>query len=439
MARERCLALVKGAGDGASTSRAALLAFAIRVASAGIAYAGQVLLARWMGSFEYGIFVFVWVWLLVLGGLSPLGLSVTTTRFVSEYRERRRYALLRGLLLQGRLIALAASTAIAAAGLAGLAVMGHLVESYYLLPLTLMLFCLPAYALVDIQDGVARGFAWIDVALVSPYILRPLLILLAMGAAYVLALPMTAVTAAAAAIIACWGAAILQTGMLRSRMRVVVRRGKRKSATGLWVMTSLPLLLMHGFELLLQNTDVLVLSLYVSPSEVAVYFAALKSIALVTFIHFAVGSAAASRFSAYNARGDAGRLKGFVRDSVRWTFWPTLVGCLGLLAVGKPLLWLFGPEFTAGYPIMFLLAAGLAARAAFGPAEFILNMLGEQKACAAALFLAAGLNLGLNFLLVPWLGLHGAALATAVSLLGSSLFMAVVAKRRLGLNLLVGT
>lgn len=41
--------------------RMSLFAFAVRIVSAAIAFVSQVLLARWMGSFEYGIFVLVWV------------------------------------------------------------------------------------------------------------------------------------------------------------------------------------------------------------------------------------------------------------------------------------------------------------------------------------------------------------------------------------------
>ena len=58
----------RGGSERSRVQRTALSAFAIRVASALIAYFVQVLLARWMGSFEYGIFVFVWVWVLILGG-----------------------------------------------------------------------------------------------------------------------------------------------------------------------------------------------------------------------------------------------------------------------------------------------------------------------------------------------------------------------------------
>jgi O-antigen/teichoic acid export membrane protein len=201
--------------------------------------------------------------------------------------------------------------------------------------------------------------------------------------------------------------------------------------------TSLPLLLFSSFVLLLQNTDILVLSRYMDPSQVAVYFAALKTISLVAFVHFAVGAAAANRFSALNALGKRGELQISVRDAVKWTFWPSLAGTIILLILGKPLLWLFGAEFTSGYPVMFVLAAGLMIRAATGPVELILNMLGQQKICALALFGSVALNLALNFALIPTHGLMGAASATAISMSVAAIFMGMAVRKKLGLNCFV--
>jgi hypothetical protein len=42
--------------------------------------------------------------------------------------------------------------------------------------------------------------------------------------------------------------------------------------------------------------------------------------ALIMFVHYAVGSAVANRFAALNARGDREALNAFVRDAVNWTF-----------------------------------------------------------------------------------------------------------------------
>ncbi len=432
---QKILKPLLGGGDGSGrTHRAALFAFLIRVISAGIAYFSQVLLARWMGSFEYGIFVFVWVWVLIFGGLAPLGFSTSSMRFVPEYRETGRFHLLRGLIHSARLIAVTASTVIALAGAACLAMFGHMLADYYILPFFLILFCLPMYTLIDVQDGIARGYGWMDVALVPPYIARPLLLLLAMFGVYAAGFEINAVSAAGAAIFACWVSAILQTVQLHRRMDADMGAGPRSFKTDLWVRTSLPLLLFHGFVLLLQNTDILVLSRYVDPSQVAVYFASLKTISLVAFVHFAVGAAAANRFSAHNALGERDKLQLAVRDAIKWTFWPSLAGVVILLTLGKPLLWLFGAEFTSGYPVMFVLAAGLMIRAATGPVELILNMLGEQKICASILFGSAGLNLVLNFALIPAYGLMGAASATAFSIAAAAIAMALMARRRLALD-----
>lgn len=433
---ESLAAGLRGQSDAARTQRAALLAFAIRVVSAGIAYFGQVFLARWMGSFEYGVFVFVWVWVLILGGLAPLGLSTAVIRLIPEFRATEDWSRLRGLLLGSRLIVTGVSTAVALTGLAGLALFGDAVASYYVLPAYLILFCLPVYTLVDLQDGIARGYSWINIALVPPYVLRPLLILLGMLGAYWAGLPMTAVTAAGAAIVACWISALWQLLILNRRIAESVQDGPREYEIGPWLTISIPILLVHGFELLLQNTDVLVLARYHAPSDVAIYFAALKTMGLISFVHFAVGTAAAHKFSALNAKGDSDALALFIRQAVVWTFWPSLIASVGLLALGWPLLWLFGAEFTAGYPMMFILAVGFLVRAAMGPAEYVLNMLGEQNRCAVVLFCAALLNLGLNFLLIPYWGLAGAATATSVSITAAYVLFLLVARRRLGIDLL---
>ena len=45
----------------------------------------------------------------------------------------------------------------------------------------------------------------------------------------------------------------------------------------------------------------------------------------------------------------ARRLAGFLADSINWTFWPSLAATVLILALGKPILWLFGPQFVDGY------------------------------------------------------------------------------------------
>lgn len=415
--------------------RDAILAFSVRIASAGILYLSQIVLARWMGGAEYGIYVSVWTWVLVLGGLSHLGFNMAMIRLLPEYQEQGRLDLHRGLVRGGRVLAFGLGTVTAIVALVGVYLLGDRIASPYVLPIYITLACIPMYALTDVQDGIGRGKAWISIALLPPYVLRPLLLLATMVAAYELGLPMAAQTAAIAAIVATWATAVVQFTLINRRMTTDVPAGPRAYDFHGWLTTSLPLLVIGGCEIIMQTADVLVVSRYLPPTDVGIYFAAAKTMSLVMFVHYAVGSAAANRFATLDARGDRETLQALVADAVRWTFWPSLAGAIALLALGWPLLRLFGPAFTAGYPVMFILVLGFLFRAAMGPSEFLLNMMGQQKLCATVLAVTAALNVSLNFAFVPRAGLIGAAAATAISLMFAATMNNLVARRQLGIKL----
>jgi O-antigen/teichoic acid export membrane protein len=426
--------------DGRSIARRiTLIAFTVRILSAVIAYGSQVLLARWLGGHEYGIFVVVWTGATILGSLSCLGFQTAMLRFVPEYKERGEADLLRGVLLGSRVQGVAAATILAGLGLLGLHFFGTHVESYYLIPLYLGAVVFPMITLGEIQEGISRSFSWADLSLWPTFIWRPVLIIACMAGALVVGFPATAVTAMGAAIVATYATALFQLLVLQKRIRKAVPAGPRRYQPLTWVAVTLPIFLVDGFFGLLTNVDILIVSQFMTPDRVAIYFAAVKTMALVQFVYFAVRIGVAPRYAQYYAAGDRAKLQSFALETVHWTFWPSLAAVALILIVGKPLLSLFGPDFGEGYPLMGILAVGLLARASIGPAESMLTMAGHQRICAAVYTGAFILNVVLNFTLVPIFGLAGAAVSTATALVAESIAMYFVVAKRLGIRISIVT
>src|ERR1700730_18713263 len=102
LARLRSMLGGEGSSEASVTRRLAGTIFIIRVFSAALAYFSQVLLARWMGGSDYGIYVYVWTWGLLLGSMMDFGISSSAQKSIPEYRTAAELALLRVFLSGSR-------------------------------------------------------------------------------------------------------------------------------------------------------------------------------------------------------------------------------------------------------------------------------------------------------------------------------------------------
>ncbi|WP_249123169.1 MULTISPECIES: polysaccharide biosynthesis C-terminal domain-containing protein [unclassified Bradyrhizobium] len=440
--RTSLIARVRGLFSGGSheasvTKRLAGTVFIIRVFSAGLAYFSQVLLARWMGGSDYGIYVYAWTWVLLLGCMMDLGIAGSAQKLIPEYRAAGQTALLRGFLSGSRWLTFAVAIvfALLAAGLVWL--LSPWIGADTVVPLYVGCLTLPAFVVANVQDGLARSHDWMRLGLMPQFVVRQSLIIGFTAGALGLGFALTATEAMLASAAAVWIAMTGQMIALNRRLATTVEPGPKTHDVPGWLAVSLPILLVESFYLLLSYTDVLMLQQFRSSEEVGVYFAVVKTLALVSFIHYAMSAVTAHRFTQYHASGDTERLSAYVAYAIKWTFWPSLAATLVLLALGKPLLWLFGGQFTDGYGIMFVAAIGLVVRAAIGPVERLLNMLGHQHYCAMAYATSFAMNVALCFILVPRYGGYGAAASTSLSLVFETALLFWITRRRLGLHVFV--
>lgn len=436
---ERLTTIATAPGEAGAAQRMAVTAFTIRIFSAAIAFASQIILARMMGEFEYGVFVFVWVIAIILGNLSCLGFHTAVIRFLPQYRTSGAEAAIMGLAATARIFAMISATLIALTGIAALAMLGDRIDAHYVQPLFIGAFALPMIALGDVLDGTARANGWPIYALSPTYIVRPLLILGFVAGAIGLGQLADANTAILATLAAAYLTTLAQFVVVTGKLRRRYSNQRIEIHFKTWMLVAFPIFLIEGFYFMLTNADVIIVGLYLPPEKVAVYFAAAKTMALVHFVYFAVKAAAAQRFSGLVSRADRSALARFARQTVHWTFWPSLVIGGLVIAAGPFLLSLFGPAFSEGHVLMMILLAGILAKAMVGPGEVLLTMAGEQKICATIYAAALSGNIVMNMLLIPRWGLVGAASATAGAMMIEAVLLNIIVRRRLGITMFIVT
>ncbi len=264
------------------------------------------------------------------------GIAVSAQKLIPEYRAGGQLALLRGFLSGSRWIVFAASTGVALL-LAGLvAILSPWIDADTIVPLYIGCLTLPAFVVANTQDGVARSYDWMRLGLMPQFIVRQGLIIGFTAGAVVLGLQLGATAAMIASTAAVWIAMIGQMIVLNHSLRGAVTPGPKAYDFHGWLKVSLPIMMVEGFYLLLSYTDVLVLQQFRSSEEVGVYFAVVKTLALVSFIHYAMSATARTPLQRISRdRRQEERLSEYIAHAIKWTFWPSVAATAALLARGQ--------------------------------------------------------------------------------------------------------
>ncbi len=427
-------------GDGTDNSvagRMAMFTFVVRIAGAALAFLSQIILARLMGPHDYGIYSVAWTFVIILGVMACGGFSSSASRFIPQYRQAGDFDGLRGFVTASRQVAFVLGAVVAALGICLIYLLRPLIEPDYVQPLAVVFIALPFFAFGLVQDGIARSYDWSALAMLPTYIWRPLAILFLLVVTVLLGFRASALTTALVAVTATVVIAAYQFLHLGRRLAPDIPKGPGRVELTMWFAVSMPMLMVDGFLQLLTSADVIMVSFFQDPREVAVYFAASKTLALVHFVYFAVRAASAHRFSRYMQSDDRDGLETFTRQATHWTFWPSLAAGAGLLLIAPLLLRLFGSGFESGYPLIAILMIGVLARASVGPADALLTMTGNQRTCAGIYAGTFVVNILLNLMLIPLLGLMGAAVATSCAIVVEAIALALASRRKLNITTFV--
>lgn len=198
----------------------------------------------------------------------------------------------------------------------------------------------------------------------------------------------------------------------------------------LFIKESFPMMLSSSILIFLGWLDTFFLGIYETESEVGIYSVALKIATMTSLSLQAINSILAPKLAKYYHDGDLIQFKKLIQFSTRLNFFLTAGIVLSIIVLHRWILGVFGDEFLKGAGVMIILCIGQLVNSLSGSVGIILQMTGKQKVYQNIVLLALVVNIILNFILVPFYGTTGAAVATVVSVSCWNIFGSIYLKKK---------
>lgn len=411
-------------------------------------FALVVILTRGFTPEEAGRFFAVTSVFLVLAAASVLGADTGLARFLMRYEAQGHHLDVRRVLRAAAIPVAVAALVSALLLLVGAASLSRLLGlgEFGTRLLQVLAITLPFAVAADLALSVTRAFSRMRTTVFVDRFLRAgiqpiaalvvvvigggiLLVTLTWGLAYLVS-ALIAVTAARRFLVARLPAAASAGRVDGGRREVSVRRE-------FWEFTWARGLARLA-QISIQKADIVIVAALLSPAHAAVYTAATRFVSLGQFATQAIQQVLQPRFTAILLHEDTATLREVYRVATAWSIalaWPLylVVGCAPLVYLS-----IFGDDYTSdlasGPAVVMVMAAAMLLAVASGPVDTLLLMSGRSRASLMNAVLALVVDLALCLLLVPALGITGAALAWAAAVLTRCGLAFVQVRRHLGVT-----
>jgi O-antigen/teichoic acid export membrane protein len=416
-------------------ARSGVTAFFVYGVGFGLTYCSQLIIARVVGVETYGVYAYVFAWMVVLAYFSTLGFDVGLLRFVAAYEAERAWPLLRGVIQYAQRRALFVGLSVIFLGI-------WVVKAWVVSPELRNTFfagfaLVPILALVRIRCSAVRAFGGVVSALVPDRVVRDgtligLLAVAGFGLGWTINAPFVM---AATLIGSVLGLVCAGVAMRYRRPRAVDNVSPVYDAAA-WRRAAIPLVILGATEALMNRTGVILLGWIADTKNAGIYSLAFNIALVVTMPRIAVNTLFAPMISNLYTRRDKETMQVLITRTASWTFYAGICIAAALFVLADPLLAWFGAGYNAGVPALRILLVSQVLAASAGSQLYVMTMTGHERNAAVLLACCAVVNAGASAVLVHMFGLTGAAIGTAVSLVVWNLAMALFLWRRL--NLLPG-
>ena len=178
----------------------------------------------------------------------------------------------------------------------------------------------------------------------------------------------------------------------------------------------------------------LMLGVWSSAENVALFMTAMRTAMLISFVLSAVNSISAPKFASLYHQGDKEGLRKTALSSVRLMVIVAVPALMLMLMIPELIMSLFGEEFLIAAPLLQILAVGQFVNVISGSVGHLLQMTGHECLLRRNVFISGTVILIGGCIFIPIYGIYGAAWVTTVSIVIQNLLCVKDVKKALGFN-----
>ena len=417
-----------------SISRHSAVYFAGTLFTALSGYFFKVYLARTLGADALGIYALGISIVGVIGLFNAVGLPTAGARFVSEYSSQRDYARL-GAFLRGALSLLGLGN-IVLGGVLLLAMPWIAVRFYHAPALASFSWSFVVIMLLGVLNAFLgqcmAGFSAVaQRTVVTHFVGTSATILLAVvliGLHFGLGGYLIAQVASAALVLACLAYSVWKR--TPPKARAVGGFGHIEKRVVAFSATTFGMAVVH---FVLAQADKITLGHYLDLRQVGIYAVATAVAGFIPIALTSVNQIFSPMIAELHASGNHDLLQKLFSSLTKWVLIVTIPLAASVIMFAAPVMTVFGTAFRSGAAVLVACAFAQLINCAAGSVGFLLLMSGNQVSLMKIQAVNAVVIVVLNILLVPRLGILGAALGLSASVVGTNLWALAEVRKRLGL------
>ena len=414
-----------------SIKKGAIKLFVIRLAGKALAFLLFVLLARIMELNSYGELIYLFSWIAIFTVITPAGLDILVLRHINSFISNNKTEYAKGLYFFSSYLSLLIAV-ISASILVSFLSLTEKVEN-----LTVeMIFSIYSIILLAGYMAIRRNFLLslkkAVAAELPEAVVRPILVIIMLLAMFYYSEIKLSTSNVILIFATSWGIVTLFSKLWFNHTTKKILTTKAKYRTRSWFQAGFPIMVVSLGFTSMAEIDIIVLANMGTFEDSATYSVATRYMQVFSLPLGVMQSISASSLALYHQRKEANNYTSLASKLSRFSLLIAIPILLVIFFYSEMLLSLFGEDYKKGSLVLIILAFVATANAWFGATGYSLTMTGKQRFLAKLILTALAVNICLDIILIPRMGIEGAAIATLVSVIGWNSIAMLYIKIRLG-------